>query len=135
MTAQRGSTAVDATFKIANWVEAAVDGLPEEHKITRATVTKNYGGDIDGTSLTEWSMAYLPGGSARFVGMERIEGTIAGRSGTVVLQHLGAFSDGVAKGSVEVVPGSGTDQLTEASGAGVFVADPAGTLRLDLTFA
>jgi hypothetical protein len=134
MSTKSMTTAVDATFEIKNWVEQNIDDLPVEFQINRAVVTKRYHGAIRGTSLTEWVMSYVPDGSARFVGMERIEGFIDGRSGTFVLQHVGTFRDGVAKGTVEVVPGAGTDDLAGVTGQGALVADPAGSLKLDLAF-
>lgn len=133
MSTKSMTTAVDATFEVKNWVEQTVDDLPDEHRITRAAVTKRYDGAIRGTSLTEWTMSYTPDGSAQFVGMERIEGMVGDRQGTFVLQHIGTFRDGVAKGTVEVVEGAGTDELAGVSGRGSFLADPTGSLKLDLT--
>lgn len=127
-------THTTSTFEVKSWDENAVDeqtGLP---KLTRASVTKAYSGDIDGASTTEWLMAYAEDGSASFVGIERITGTVAGRTGTLVLQHVGRYEDGAAKGSLTVVRGSGTDALAGAAGAGDFLADPAGSVRLDVTF-
>ena len=70
-------------------------------------MAKEYGGDIQGTSATEWLLAYNPDTSAVFVGLERIQGTVRGRHGSLVLQHVGTFEDGAAKATLTVV--SGTD--------------------------
>ncbi len=91
---------------------------------------KKYSGDVDGTSVTEWLMSYNSDGSAAFVGLERIRGTVAGRTGTLVLQHVGEFRDGAAKATLTVV--GGTDELGQATGGGDFLADPAGSVRLSL---
>jgi len=93
-------------------------------------VQKKYSGQVDGTSATEWVMSYNSDGSAAFVGLERIRGTIAGRTGTLVLQHVGQFRDGAATAALTVV--GGTDELGQATGGGDFVADPAGSIRLSL---
>src|SRR6202035_2496960 len=97
-------------------------------------VKKKYSGGIDGVSATEWLMAYAEDGSATFVGIERVTGTIAGHNGSGVLQHVGAFAQGAAKGNLTVVPGCSTDGLVSATGTGDFLADPQGSVSLDLTF-
>jgi len=121
---------VTATFEIASWEEKPFDEAVGVAKLTRASVTKTYKGDIDATSTTEWLMAYEPDKSAAFVGLERVRGTIAGRNGSLVLQHVGTFENGVAMAELVVV--SGTDELKGASGSGSLKADPAGSIRLDL---
>ena len=60
--------------------------------------------------------------------------TIGERTGTFVLRHVGSFADGAAKADVEVVDGTGTEDLTGVTGSGTFVADPAGAITLDLAF-
>ena len=82
---------ISADFEIGSWDEKPFDEAVGVAKLTRASVTKTYTGDIDGTSTTEWLMAYEPDKSARFVGIERIRGTIGGRHGSLVLQHVGTF--------------------------------------------
>ncbi len=124
------SSEISATFEIKDWDENPFDEAVGVAKLTRATVAKEYSGDVEGTSATEWLMAYHPDKSADFVGLERIKGTIDGKHGTLVLQHVGTFADGVAKATLTVV--SGTDELKEATGDGELVADPAGRITLRL---
>lgn len=130
---------IDATFDVTSWDEEPFDGVADPDlplsrltisKLTRASVQKKYAGDVDGTSATEWLMAYNADGSAAFVGLERVKGEIAGRTGTLVLQHVGEFRDGVAKATLTVV--GGTDELGRATGGGEFLADPAGSISLSL---
>jgi hypothetical protein len=97
-------------------------------------VTKSYSGDIDGQSVTEWQMAYADDGSARFVGLERIDGTVAGRHGTMVLEHLGNYENGAATATLTVLSGCGSADLAGVSGQGDFLADPSGKVRLQLSF-
>lgn len=127
-------TAINATFAVESWDEQPFDeatGLP---KLTHASVTKRFSGDIDGESATEWLMAYNDDGSATFVGMERIKGAVAGRTGSLVLQHVGTFQDGAARAELTVMPGIGTDALMSVVGRGSFLADPSGSVSLDLDF-
>jgi hypothetical protein len=79
-------------------------------------------------------MAYAEDGSATFVGLERINGTVAGRSGTLVVQHLGTYQDGAATAELAAVAGWGGGELAGVTGTGDFRADPAGTVRLELVF-
>jgi hypothetical protein len=129
------STGIKATFAIDDWDEQEIDEHDDTAKVTRAVVAKTYSGDIDGTSYTEWVMAYAEDGTATFVGVERIRGTIAGRQGTVVLRHVGGFEDGAAKAELTVVAGAGSGDLAGATGSGSFLADPNGSVALDLDLA
>jgi Protein of unknown function (DUF3224) len=124
---------ISATFEIKGWDEKPFDETSGGAKLTKASVAKEYSGDIEASSATEWLMAYQPDESAVFVGLERINGTIGGRSGTLVLRHVGAFEDGAAKATLTIV--SGTDQLQGATGGGTLVADPAGRISLDVELA
>jgi hypothetical protein len=68
--------------------------------------------------------ALRPDGSATFVGHERVNATMAGRSGTFVFQDVGTLSAvGDVDGSWSVVPGSGTGQLIGLRGDGSFTAN------------
>jgi hypothetical protein len=124
------ATTVKATFEITGWDEQPFDEAVGVSKLTRASVGKQYSGDVDATSATEWLMAYHPDKSAAFVGLERIKGTVGGHHGTLVLQHVGTFEDGAARATLTVV--SGTDELKAASGTGELVADPSGRITLTL---
>jgi hypothetical protein len=55
-------------------------------------------------------------GSAGYVAMERVDGTLKGRKGTFALQHSGTMNRGVPQLSVTVVPDSGTGQLIGLAG-------------------
>lgn len=128
------SAKISATFEVESWDENAFDegeGLP---KLTQATVTRKYSAGINGTSTTVWLMAYAEDGSATFVGLERLRGTVDGRDGSLVLRHVGSFEDGAAKALLAVVSGTGTGELASARGEGDFLADPKGSITLDLTY-
>jgi uncharacterized protein DUF3224 len=108
----------NARFAIKSWDEKPYSdgqGLP---KLTRASVTKTFTGDIEGESQVEYLMMYRGDGSASFVGLERVVGRIGGKSGTFVLQRSGVFENGQAKESYSVVSGSATGELVGLSGEG-----------------
>jgi hypothetical protein len=108
----------NSRFTIKTWDEKPYSeggGLP---KLTRATVTKTFAGDIAGEGHLEYLMMYRSDGSAAFVGLERVVGHVGGRPGSFVLQRTGVFEDGVAKESFSVIPGSGTGELRGLRGEG-----------------
>jgi hypothetical protein len=116
------ATSATATFQIEGWDEDDIMETDDGAKVTRAKVSRSFEGDIEGAGTVEWLMAYDEDGSATFVGIERIVGSIGGRTGTVVLRHVGAFDGQVAKADLLVVSGSGTGELRGVRGEGSFEA-------------
>jgi hypothetical protein len=58
------------------------------------------------------------------VAIEKVTGTLRGRSGSFVLQHLGTMTQGVPQLSVTVVPDSGTGELAGLTGKmNIIIAD------------
>jgi hypothetical protein len=55
-------------------------------------------------------------GSAGYVAIERVRGTLQGRTGTFILQHSGTMTRGAPQLAISVVPDSGTGGLEEISG-------------------
>lgn len=111
-----------ATFEVRAWEEKPYDEALGGVKLTRARVSKAYHGDIEGEGNLEYLMVYRDGGSATFVGMERVTGRIGSRAGGFVLKHTGSFESGTATVNVAVVPGSGTGDLQGLRGEGHFAA-------------
>ena len=113
-------THAKATFALNAWDEKPyneMNGLP---KLTRVSVTKAYQGDIKGEGKLEYLMMYRDDGSASFIGLERVVGSVDGRSGSFVLEHSGTFKGGLATVTLLVVPGSGTGDLRGLRGNGEF---------------
>jgi hypothetical protein len=83
----------------------------------RLSINKTFSGDLQATSKGEMlSAGTAVKGSAGYVAMERVTGTLHGKSGSFVLQHSGTMNRGAPHLSVSVVPDSGTDELTGLSG-------------------
>ena len=108
----------NARFAIKKWDEAPYSEGQDQPKLTRASVTKTYTGDIEGEGQVEYLMMYRSDGSATFVGLERVVGQLAGKAGSFVLQRTGTFENGVAKESYVVMSGSGTGELRGLRGEG-----------------
>ncbi len=81
-------------------------------------MVKQFHGDLEATSQGQMLTAgtSVPG-SAGYVAIERVTGTLHGQSGSFVLLHTGLMNRSVPKLTIIVVPDSGTDQLTGLQGA------------------
>jgi hypothetical protein len=101
----------------------------------RMLIDKTFSGDLVGTSKGEMLMAGTAvKGSAGYVAIERVTGTLGGRSGSFVLQHSGTMNRGAPQLSVSVVPDSGTGQLAGLSGAlAIIIADGQHRYEFDYT--
>jgi hypothetical protein len=88
-----------------------------DRTVGRMSLEKQFHGDLDATSKGEM-LAVMTGvnGSAGYVAMERVNGTLAGRTGTFALQHTGTMTRGEPQLSVTVVPDSGTGDLVGLTG-------------------
>ena len=110
---------------------------PDASGLGRLTIVKTFQGDLEGTSQGQMLAASTDTpGSAGYVALERVTGTLAGRSGTFVLQHSGTMNRGAASLSVSVVPDSGTGELTGLSGTLVItIVEKQHRYALDYSFA
>ena len=108
----------NARFIIKTWDEKPYGERPDLPKLTRASVAKTFAGDLEGEGQVEYLMVYRSDGSATFVGLERVVGRLAGRTGSFVLQRTGVFEGGQARETYSVVPGSGTGELHGLRGEG-----------------
>ena len=95
----------------------AADTEGEGSALGRMGVVKTYHGDLEatarGTMLTAGTSVE---GSAAYVAVERVTGTLHGRRGTFALQHMGTMTRGEPSLSIVVVPDSGTGELAGLSG-------------------
>jgi len=83
----------------------------------RMSLDKQFHGDLDATSKGEMlSAGTNVKGSAGYVAIERVSGTLQGHKGSFVLQHSGTMTRGVSQLTITVVPDSGTGQLTGLAG-------------------
>jgi hypothetical protein len=93
------------------------DDKAEGSTLGRMSIEKQFHGDFEGTSTGQMLTAMTDvKGSAGYVAIERVTGTLHGRSGSFVLQHSSTLSKGTPQQSITVVPDSGTGQLIGLSG-------------------
>jgi hypothetical protein len=95
---------------------------PQEDKagdptVGRMSIDKQFHGPLEATSKGQMLTAMTTvEGSAGYVAIERITGTLDGRTGTFALQHSATMTRGVPQLSITVVPDSGTGQLVGLAG-------------------
>ena len=83
----------------------------------RVCLDKHFAGDLVAASQGEMLTALTPvKGSAGYVAIERVTGTLSGRSGSFVFQHTGTMTRGAQQLSITVVPDSGTGALVGIAG-------------------
>jgi Protein of unknown function (DUF3224) len=89
----------------------------EDAGLGRMVLGKQFSGALEGTSRGQMLSAMSSvQGSAGYVAIERVSGTLSGKTGAFVLQHSGTMNRGVPTLSVTVVPDSGTGELAGISG-------------------
>ena len=89
----------------------------DDARLGRLSIDKQFHGDLDATSKGEMlSATTAVAGSAGYVAIERVRGTLGGRRGAFTLQHSGTMTRGAPTLAVTVVPDSGTDGLAGLRG-------------------
>ncbi len=115
------------TMRVPFTVSARPRGEPTDQSaqppslpvLARTTFDKTFDAEpLVGTSVVEMVSAAAGSGPLAYVALERVEGTLDGRSGAFVLQHVGTVVDGVPSLDLRVVAGSGTGDLVGLSGRG-----------------
>ncbi len=95
----------------------AQEPYPDGISLGRFSLNKQYRGDIEAAGVGEMLTAGTPvEGSAGYVAFERVEGTLHGKRGTFVLQHLGRMGHGAQHMTIAVLPDSGTGELVGLEG-------------------
>ena len=94
--------------------------------VGRMMLDKEFHGGLEGTSKGLMLMASSDSvpGSAGYVAIEKVTGTLNGRSGSFYLQHSGIMTRGVGELTITVIPDTGTDQLSGLTGRmNIIIAD------------
>jgi hypothetical protein len=100
------------TVKVQPLTPAPAEGLG------RFSIDKQIHGDLEATTKGEMFSAGDPKqGTAGYVAIELVTGTLNGMQGSFALQHSGTMDSSGPKLAVLVVPGSGTGELAGIAGA------------------
>ena len=95
----------------------AMEGQPEGAKLGRMSINKTISGDLVAVTTGQMLSAMTNvEGSAGYVAIERVEGSLHGKRGSFALQHSGTMNRGASGLAITVVPDSGTDELVGVAG-------------------
>ncbi len=116
LTEMRMSTVAKGTFTV-KLAPLPFEGQAEASKLARMSIHKQITGDLVAATVGQMLSAMTETkGSAGYVAIERVEGTLHRRKGSFVLQHTGTMNRGAPSLSVTVVPDSGTGELEGLAG-------------------
>lgn len=110
------------THRATGTFEVKLSPLTTHHEdevsgLGRLSIDKEFRGELVATSCGEMlTVISMVEGSAGYVAMERVTGTLSGRRGSFALQHSGTMKRGTQSLTVSVVPDSGTDELEGLAG-------------------
>ena len=83
----------------------------------RMSIDKSFHGELEATSKGEMLSAMTSTkGSAGYVAIEQVIGSLSGKKGSFVLQHFGTMNKGKDRLILEVVPDSGSGELVGLAG-------------------
>jgi hypothetical protein len=106
-----------------------------EPQLGRFTLDKQYHGDLDATGKGQMLTAgTAEKGAGGYVAIEKVTGTLHGRTGSFVLQHSGTMAVGVPQLTITVVPESGTGQLEGIAGKMTIKMAPTGKHTYDFEY-
>ena len=117
-SAQSGANVIHAkgTFEVKLDPQGEADKV-DGSSLARMSIDKKYHGDLEGTAKgTMLTAGTDVKGSAGYVAIERVTGTLNGKTGSFVLQHDATLSRGAPMLNIVVVPDSGSGQLAGISG-------------------
>lgn len=130
------STQANGVFEVKLNPEP-LSGVAEGAGLGRMSLDKTFHGDLVATSRGEM-LAFRSSepGSAGYVAMEKVTGSLHGRDGSFVLQHSSTMTRGVPEQSISVVPDSGTGALVGLLGRMVItIAEGRHSYAFDYTLA
>ena len=110
------------TFEVTSGGEEPYEELDGGIKLTHASGTQMFSGDIAGDGAIHWLMLYRTDKTAQFVGLQRITGSVDGRRGAFVLAADGEHDGTASRVGWTVVPRSGSGDLAGIRGTGRLVA-------------
>jgi hypothetical protein len=107
--------------------EVTVTPVEDDAGLGRSTIAKAWSGDLAGAGHGQMLSAGDPdGGSAGYVAVEVVVGTLQGREGSCAFQQYGVMRPGAQELTYEIVPGSGTGALAGIEGTLALTVDERG---------
>ncbi|WP_430392021.1 DUF3224 domain-containing protein [Dyella sp. 20L07] len=104
------------TFDVKISPQPQQDGVGDPG-VGRMALEKQFHGDLEAIGKGQMlAVGAAVDGSAGYVAMERVTGSLHGRHGSFALQHSGTMNRGAAQLLVTIVPDSGADELSGIAG-------------------
>jgi len=125
------------SFRVSDMEEDPYKQLADGAKLTHASGAQAFHGDLEGRGTVQWLMSYRPDGTAHFVGIWHVTGSVDGHDGSFAIESIGEFDGQRSRGTWAIVDGLGEGDLAGLSGSGSFTA-PGGadaTYELDYELA
>ncbi len=102
---------IQGNFEVTTTLQSHAAG--EGEGISRLLLDKRFDGQLEAHSQGQMlAFRSAVAGSAGYVAMEVVEGTLLQKRGRFVLQHTSVMHRGVSQLQLSVVPDSGTEGLT-----------------------
>ncbi|HET6554089.1 MAG TPA: DUF3224 domain-containing protein [Dyella sp.] len=121
------------TFEVKMTPQPGVEGVGDP-SVGRMSIEKRFAGDLEATGRGQMlAVGTAIDGSAGYVAMERVQGSLNGREGSFALQHHGVMDRGAPTLSITIVPDSGTDGLSGIAGA-LSIAVESGVHHYELAY-
>ena len=136
----RSNMKVEVEFEVTGWNPVSSDTPESGPVLSRVEIAKSFGpGAMVGQSEGEGLFCGMnsPENGAGYLVSERFIGELEGRKGSMVLHHGGLMGPGIEPTTYgDIVPGSGTEQLSGISGKVEITRTEAGRhlLILDYVF-
>jgi hypothetical protein len=109
---KRATGSFEVSLQPLSNAEVSSDAL-----LGRILLTKKFSGDLAASARGQMlSAGTSTKGSAGYVAIDHVTGTLDGRSGSFLLQHSGSMQRGVPTLSIKVIPDSGTEGLAGIAG-------------------
>lgn len=112
-----------ASATVTSWDETRYDAPDGQSPLAQAEFGLTYTGDLTGESSTRVLLVYTGGDPAQpgtlvgdYLGLERVTGTLDGRTGSFVVAHQGRQEGGVARTTGRIVADSATGELAGLAG-------------------
>jgi hypothetical protein len=115
--ARATATFTNDTYEEEPW------GSSDGAELGKIHITRSFSGDLEGQSEAELLTATMPGGSAVYVAIDAISGSLGGKQGGFVFGHRGTVSETGASTEGEIAPGSGSGELKGIGGTGTISVD------------
>jgi hypothetical protein len=121
-------TQAQAHYAVKDWHRRKWDDQPKTPgaHVFRIELISAYTGDIEAESSFQILITQNEDGTGNLVGLEKVTGSVHGKSGSFVFQHTGTFDNGKIHETLLVMPGSGTGELAGISGQVAIALDEHG---------